>query len=352
LSIRIVGAARIHPAVELVRELLGCGAALLHDPKDAEARYRLGRAFARRGAWAEAQREFDRAVALGPGHASAYFERGLIRSNVRLDFEGAAADFGRALECEPERLQARLNRAQCQAQAGRWGETVAEAGAVLAVQPWNLDARVLRGRALARSDQHREALADFNEAAALYPYYLPLFELRAASLQALGETQSAAAVTARCVELATHFPEHANSEAWRLATGCALERDPEVACALARRAVESVVQQPHHHNTLGVALYRLGRVRDAQAQFRESLRLGTGQLAPYDRYFLALCHRRLGEPVLAWSEFLRAVAGHGGNVSRLTPEQRAELGDFLAEAFSGLIRSLPAPGRACRSAAR
>jgi serine/threonine protein kinase/WD40 repeat protein/tetratricopeptide (TPR) repeat protein len=344
LCIQVVGVARIHPAVELVRELLACGAALLHDSSDAQVHYRLGQAFARRGAWANAQRAFDRAVALRPGHAGACFERGLIRSNVRMDFDGAAADFGRALERVPDWLQARLNRALCRAQAGRWEETVAEAGAVLAVQPWNLDARVLRGRALAQSGKHREALADFDEAAALYPYYLPLFELRAASLQALGETQGAAVVIARCVELAANFPQQANSEAWRLATGCALERDPEVACALARRAVESAQQQALYHNTLGVALYRLGRLRDAQAQFRESLRLGSGELTPYDHYFLALCHRRLGEPLRAWAELLRAVAGHGRSASRLTPDQRAELAGFLGEALSGLIHPLPAPG--------
>jgi serine/threonine protein kinase/WD40 repeat protein/tetratricopeptide (TPR) repeat protein len=344
LRIEVVGAARIHPAVELVRELWACGAALRHDASDALAHDRLGRAFARRGAWAHAVRELDRALALRPGHASASFERGLIRANVWLDFEGAAADFGRALECDPEWLQARLNRAYCRAQAGRWAETLADAGPVIAAEPWNLDARVLRGRALAHLAKHREALADFNEAAALYPYYMPLFELRVTSLEALGDKQAAAAEVARSIDLVTHYPQQPNSEAWRLATGCPLERDPEVACALARRAVESAQHQPLYHNTLGVALYRLGRFQDAHAQFRESLRLGGGELASYDRYFLALCERRLGHPVLAWAEFFRAVAGHyGPGAPSLTRDQRAELGSFCAEALNGLVRSLRAP---------
>jgi len=343
LRVRVVGAACVHPVVELAGDLLSCGAALWRDATDAEAHYRLGQALARVGGWENALREFDRVVSLRPGHARAHFQRGLIRARVRLDFAGAAADFGWALDREPDWLQARLHRAQCRAQAGRWDATIADADAVLAVQPWSLDARVIRGRALQRSGRHREALVEFNGAATLYPYYLPLFELRSATLQALGDQQGAAAVIARCVELISQVPEHANSEAWRLATGPALERDPEVARALARRAVDALPQRPHYHNTLGVALYRVGHYREARDRFRESLRRGAGPLESYDRYFLALCHRRLGEPARAWAEFLRGVAWDGLHRYHLTPDQRAELAGFLAEALSGLIRPVPAP---------
>ncbi len=343
VSIRVVGAAQVHPASELLGDLLSWGMALGCDPKDAEAHDRLGRALARRGAWGNAVREFDRAVALQPGHARAYFQRGLIRSKVRLDFTGAAADFGRAVELEPDWLEARLNRAKCLLQAGRWTEAIGDAGATVAVQPWNLDARVIRGRALQRSGRHRAALADFDEAATLYPQYLPLFELRATSLQALGDERGVAAVIARCVELVAAVNEHANNEAWRLATGPALERDPEVAVALARRAVAALPQSAICRNTLGLALYRLGRDREARDQLRESLRRGGGAFEAYDRYILALCHRRLGEPVRAWAEFLRALAWHRRNQSRLTPARRTELAGFRAEALSGLIHPVPAP---------
>jgi Flp pilus assembly protein TadD len=211
---------------------------------------------------------------------------------------------------------------------------------VLAKQPWNLDARVIRGRALARSGRFREAMADFNEAAAFYPHHAPLFELRLASLKALGDEQIAAAVMAQCAKVITHV--QANNDAWRLATGPALDRDAEVALALAQRAVEASPQEAFHRNTLGVALYRLGRDREAADQFRASLRVGAREFESYDRYFLALCHHRLGEPVRAWVEFLRALASHARNQGRLTARQRAELAGFCSEAFSGLIRPIPA----------
>jgi tetratricopeptide (TPR) repeat protein len=340
VNIRVVGATRLHPAVELLGDLWSHGAALWRNPGNAEAHYRLGVAFARRGAWANALLEFDRTTALRPAHAPAYFQRGLIHANVRQDFAAAAADFARALELEPDWLAARLNRAKCAARAGRWGEAVADAESVLANQPWNLDARVIRGRALSQSGRFREAMADFDEAAALYPHYAPLFALRSASLKALGDERTAAELMAQSAKVIS--PLQANNDAWRLATGPALERDAEVASALAQRAVEAAPQEAFHHNTLGVALYRLGRYRKAEDQFRASLRLGKSEFESYDRYFLALCHRRLGEPVRAWVEFFAAVASQARNQSRLTPRQRGELAGFCAEAFSGLICPIPA----------
>jgi hypothetical protein len=89
-------------------------------------------------------------------------------------------------------------------------------------------------------------------------------------------------------------------------------------------------------------LYRLGRYSEAQDQFCASLRYGARQLESYDLYFLALCRRRLGEPVPACTEFFRAVVSQDRNRSRLTAVQRVELTSFCAEAFSGLIRPIPA----------
>jgi serine/threonine protein kinase/WD40 repeat protein/tetratricopeptide (TPR) repeat protein len=337
VSVRIMGAGQVHPAAELVGELMSTGKALCRDLADANAHFRLGRAFARRAAWGNATREFDRALALEPGHALAHLERGLVRSRVWLDFAKAAADFDRALDSEPDWHDVRLHRAHCRTKLGRWNEAAADADIVLVTQPWNLDARVIRGRALQRSGQHREALADFDAAATLYPYYLPLYELRSASLKALGDERGAAAVTARRAELLAGYPEHGNGQAWRLATGPAHERDPEGAYALARQTVEAFPRLSHFHNTLGVALYRLGRYREAQDQLRESLRLGPERDAAFNRYFLALCHRQQDQPVRAWTEFLRAIVSHGRNRSRLTPNERTELAAFFGEALSELV---------------
>jgi WD40 repeat protein len=197
LNVEIVRTAQTKTAVEFFPDLASHSTDVGRDGGDAEAHYRLGLDCARHGAWASALFEFDRARALRPGHAPAYFQLGLIHANVRQEFAAAEADFGRAIELEPDWAEARLNRARCRAQARAWSETVADADIVLASQPWNLDARVLRGRALARSGKQREALTDFNEAATLYPRYAPLFELRAASLKALGDERGATAVVAR-----------------------------------------------------------------------------------------------------------------------------------------------------------
>src|SRR5207237_6778172 len=108
-------------------------------------------------------------AALRPEHAPTYFRRGRFRANALQDFEGAAADFGRALALEPGWFQARLNRGKCLAPAGRRAEAVADLDAVLAEQPWNADARLVRARALQQLGRHRAAVADFDRLVPVWP---------------------------------------------------------------------------------------------------------------------------------------------------------------------------------------
>src|SRR5207237_10437358 len=106
----------------------------------------------------------------------------------------------------------------------------------------------------------------------------------------------------------------------------------------AGRAVELPPGRPHLHHTLAVALYRLGRYREAVAETRRSQRILDGRLVSCDLYVLALCHRRLGETSRPRDEFLRALAWRPRDWLALPPAERADLSASLIEALSELTR--------------
>ncbi|HKB41061.1 MAG TPA: protein kinase, partial [Gemmataceae bacterium] len=127
----------------------------------------------------------------------------------------------------------------------------------------------------------------------------------------------------------------ANNEAWRLVAGPAEQRDAARALPLARRAVELDQGNPVYLNTLGVVLYRNRQYKEAAAMLEKSLAAGKGAWEGFDRFFLAMCHARLGDTEKAKDCFDRAVKwteSHRG----LSPEHVRELKAFRAEAEAEL----------------
>src|SRR5262249_21424523 len=129
-------------------------------------------------------------------------------------------------------------------------------------------------------------------------------------------------------------PPHAqphNGLAWILATCAdARLRDPRLAVALAKRAVQLAPRNPNYSNTLGAAHYRAGEWKDAIAALEKSVELRKGGDG-FDWFFLAMAHWRLGEEGKARAWYDRAVRWMDEN-------QRAneELRRFRAEA-AGLL---------------
>jgi Tfp pilus assembly protein PilF len=138
-------------------------------------------------------------------------------------------------------------------------------------------------------------------------------------------------------------PKHAeahNTLAWLLLTGPKELRDPKEALVLSRRAVELASGVATYHNTLGIALYANGGLREAVAELDKSLELGRGGYAAYDLFFLAMCQHRLGDAVKAKDCRERAGRWFADHRGTLPPEQVEELTQFQAEA-DGVLRQPP-----------
>jgi tetratricopeptide (TPR) repeat protein len=123
-----------------------------------------------------------------------------------------------------------------------------------------------------------------------------------------------------------------NIVSWQLLVGPKELRDPKAALPLARKAVELEPQNDHYVNTLGVALYRNGELKEAIPVLQKSLAAGKGAADAFDLFFLAMCYHRLGDPAKARDHYDRADAWFQQRRSKLPPAWVTELTEIQAEA--------------------
>ncbi len=97
-------------------------------PFDAEAYYRRGLAYARRGQTHEGFNDFRQALALEPNHVEALYQRGLIRASQG-NAKEAIADFSRAIALKPDHAEAYTCAGRCSlcpARSGSGGQRLRE----------------------------------------------------------------------------------------------------------------------------------------------------------------------------------------------------------------------------------
>ncbi|HMF20136.1 MAG TPA: tetratricopeptide repeat protein, partial [Gemmataceae bacterium] len=130
-----------------------------------------------------------------------------------------------------------------------------------------------------------------------------------------------------------------NKCAWQ----CAIDRknDCRKALFLSQKAVELAPGEWSYRNTLGVVCYRLGNYQEARRHLEQSMRDSQSQAAPFDLFFLAMCHQHLGDAPKARECYDQAVRWLQDKKARLSPTWIAELKSFRAEAAGVLGLAKP-----------
>jgi tetratricopeptide (TPR) repeat protein/predicted aspartyl protease len=110
--------------------------------------------------------------------SAADIDRRAGASEARGELSAALADFGRAIEAEPENAQYRLHRGEARVRAGDLQAALADADEAVRLQAGYTEALMFRARLRLRTDQLEAAQADFAAAEASAParYELPLQE--------------------------------------------------------------------------------------------------------------------------------------------------------------------------------
>jgi tetratricopeptide (TPR) repeat protein len=143
--------------------------------------------------------------------------------------------------------------------------------------------------------------ADYSELASLSQVRIGMTQRERGDTQQANKTfeQVRTAIRTRAVML--------NNIAWRLATNASPRlRHSDWAVTLGKDAIELAPEKGVFWNTLGVAHYRAGDWRMALAALERSMELGNGGNSS-DWFFLAMCHRQLGDEEKAREWFERAV---------------------------------------------
>jgi tetratricopeptide (TPR) repeat protein len=318
------------PATRRQAERLWLDLKLWWDPRDGEARFRRGWLKAQENKWAEALGDFREAARLRPGRpevhrwlAEAYLHKG--------DRRAALAALGKHLERAPGDAEAQLQHGSLALALGQAQRAVDDFTRLLAAEPQRDRARYRRAQALLRLGRPREALADVEALLKDYPRAFSLYQMSSQAHERLGDHRQALADLEKARALRPNDPRLLNHLAWGYVTGPVASRDPARALPLARRAVELAPNEAMYRNTLGVALYRLGRCREAIPVLEKSLSLGKGRWDAFDLFFLAMCQAKLGQVARARDCFARAVKWVEAQKA-LPAGHQEELKAFRAEA--------------------
>ena len=120
-----------------------------------------GEALAGLGRWDAAVESINAALEIKPYLASAYNERGNIRSEQRA-LDGAINDYTMAIHIEPEFEEAYFSRALAYEERKRYADAEADLTRALDLNPNLLGAYETRGRARAAQFKYDEAIADLS----------------------------------------------------------------------------------------------------------------------------------------------------------------------------------------------
>jgi tetratricopeptide (TPR) repeat protein len=216
-------------------------ASLRLDPTRVEAHNNLGYAFLSEGRTQEAIMEFQEALRLDPNHAEAHYNLGNALSSLGRR-EDAIAQYRDALRTKPDYVEAHFNLGNALVAIGKPLDAIDEYKGAIGLRPGYAEARYNLANALDSLDRTPEAIEQFEEALRVKPDFVEAHNYLGLDLEK---------DPGRLEEAIEHF---------------------QAALRLRPAYVEA-------HYNLGMALMAKGRPSEANAQFREAIKLDPGNRA-------------------------------------------------------------------------
>lgn len=288
-------------------------ASLQSSPKQPQTLDTLGNALSALERYKEALSCYDRAIALRPEFAQAFYHRGLVFQLTGRP-QDAIASYDRAIALKSDLAGAHHNRGNALADLERHDEAIANYDKALAISARNPESHNNRGNSLRALGRLDEALASYDKALEIRPDYFEAHGNRAVALQAMDRPDEALESYDRAIALRSDVAElHFRRgdvlrelKQWRDAT---LGYD---------RAIALKPDVAEYHLNRGLALQMGGWTADAIAAYEKAIKLKPG---------LALAHSNLGNVL--------AVSGRHDK-ALLSYEQAIALNPEYAEAYHNL----------------
>lgn len=151
--------------------------------------------------YARALADFDRAIALAPTMATAYWRRGKTHLLYTRDLPRALHDLDDAIRLDPSPAAFFVTRASIRGWLGDPDNALADLDRAIAIDPKSDKALSLRAMAYMNKNNAARALIDFDDAIRLAPDDAGLYGLRATARRQAGDDAGANADQARMQEL-------------------------------------------------------------------------------------------------------------------------------------------------------
>ena len=250
------------------------------------------------GKYKEALADYDRAIELQPDYVEAYNNRGIAKSELGRD-EAAVADYDEAIGLKSDLADAYSNRGNAKSELGQHEAAVADYDEAIRLNP-DL-AAAYNNRGLAKQKLGEAALADYNEAIRLNPDYADAYYNRGLAKQKLGQHEAALTDYNEAIRL---NPDYAEAYSQRGLAKYELGQH-EAALADYNEAIRLNPDYALAYNNRGVAKQKLGELQAALADYNEAIRLNPDYADAY--YNRGLAKQKLGQHEAALTDYNEAI---------------------------------------------
>ncbi|WP_298244313.1 tetratricopeptide repeat protein [uncultured Bradyrhizobium sp.] len=166
--------------------------AIRQDPKDANAYYDRGNAYAANGDTDRAIADYTATIRLDPARADAYYNRGNGYSS-KGDTGRAIADYTATIRIDPAYANAYYNRGNAYSNKGDLDRAIADYAGAIRLQPMNANAYFNRGNAYGKKGDTDRAIADYTETIRVDPTYANAYVNRGLAYEKRGDVAKARA---------------------------------------------------------------------------------------------------------------------------------------------------------------
>ena len=142
--------------------------------------------------------------------AEKYFTSGL-KKHEQGDFEGAIADYNKAIELNPKDVRAYYNRGVAKKTLKQYKEAIADYDKAIELNPEDAQAYYNRGNAKHHLKQYKEAIADYDKAIELNPKYAYVYSNRGFAYLELGKKEEAIKDFNKAIELDPKYADAYNN---------------------------------------------------------------------------------------------------------------------------------------------
>lgn len=310
-------ASRHHPEFDQVE--LTYLATLSERPSDAELLHSLGRLHVHQKDPTRAIKRFEAALALAPDNSACLNDRA-IAALMLSDYEGATHWFGQAVRCAPDNPRLHCNLGNSMRDAGRREAAIPHFTRALELDPQLLEAALASAELLDELRRPHDALTAYQRALRIAPDDMRALLGQGQTLNAIKRHAEAEKLFKQAIE---REPENLRA-VFGLAATLGEQLRFEEALAVYRRALELAPENFVMHNNVGFMLTCLARYDEADESLRRAIELNPD--SPESNKVLGMSELRRGNYRAGWAmyEFRKAGGEASGYPALTIPEWQGE----------------------------